>query len=171
VTNSIQISTPDLCDQYEADPQVELQVGVPLLSHYGATQAFCGEISTVKCFEDNSLVAQQVKSAGLGRVLVVDGGASMRCSLLGDQLAAAALENGWAGIVINGCIRDVEIIAPMAIGVMAIASIPLKTVKAGQGTIDIPINFAGVAFSAGHYLYADQTGILVSDSDLLHTNK
>ena len=143
----------------------------PLLSHYGATQAFCGEIGTVKCFEDNSLVAQQVKSAGLGRVLVVDGGASMRCSLLGDQLAAAALENGWAGIVINGCIRDVEIIAPMAIGVMAIASIPLKTVKAGQGTIDIPINFAGVAFSAGHYLYADQTGILVSDSDLLHTNK
>ena len=164
--NSV-ISTPDLCDQYEAD----VQVLEPLLSHYGAVNNFYGSISTVQCFEDNSLVAQQVKSAGLGRVLVVDGGASMRCSLLGDQLAAAALENGWAGIVINGCIRDVEIIAPMAIGVMAIASIPLKTVKAGQGTIDIPINFAGVAFSAGHYLYADQTGILVSDSDLLHTNK
>ena len=169
MTNSIQISTPDLCDQYEADPQVELQVGVPLLSHYGATQAFCGEISTVKCFEDNSLVAQQVKSAGLGRVLVVDGGASMRCSLLGDQLAAAALENGWAGIVINGCIRDVEIIAPMAIGVMAIASIPLKTVKAGKGSLDVPVSFAGADFSPGHYVYADQTGILVSNKNLLKT--
>ena len=169
MTNSIQISTPDLCDQYEADPQVELQVVAPLLSHYGATQAFCGEISAVKCFEDNSLVAQQVKSAGLGRVLVVDGGASMRCSLLGDQLAAAALENGWAGIVINGCIRDVEIIAPMAIGVMAIASIPLKTVKAGKGSLDVPVSFAGADFSPGHYVYADQTGILVSNKNLLKT--
>lgn len=169
MTNSIQISTPDLCDQYETDPQVELQVVAPLLSHYGATQAFCGEIGTVKCFEDNSLVAQQVKSAGLGRVLVVDGGASMRCSLLGDQLAAAALENGWAGIVINGCIRDVEIIAPMAIGVMAIASIPLKTVKAGKGSLDVPVSFAGADFSPGHYVYADQTGILVSNKNLLKT--
>lgn len=169
MTNSIQISTPDLCDQYETDPQFELQVVAPLLSHYGATQAFCGEIGTVKCFEDNSLVAQQVKSAGLGRVLVVDGGASMRCSLLGDQLAAAALENGWAGIVINGCIRDVEIIAPMAIGVMAIASIPLKTVKAGKGSLDVPVSFAGADFSPGHYVYADQTGILVSNKNLLKT--
>ena len=129
--NPLSVSTPDLCDQYEDD----VQVVEPLLSHYGAVSNFYGSISTVQCFEDNSLVAQQVKSPGLGRVLVVDGGASMRCSLLGDQLAAAALSNGWAGIVINGCLRDVEIIAPMAIGIMAIAAIPRKTVKAGKGSL------------------------------------
>ena len=142
--NPLSVSTPDLCDQYEDD----VQVVEPLLSHYGAVSNFYGSISTVQCFEDNSLVAQQVKSPGLGRVLVVDGGASMRCSLLGDQLAAAALSNGWAGIVINGCLRDVEIIAPMSIGIMAIAAIPRKTVKAGKGSLDIPVTFAGVVFVA-----------------------
>ena len=167
MTGNLRLSTPDLCDQYEASADVGLQVVAPLLSHYGAKQEFYGAISTVKCFEDNTLVAQQAKLPGLGRVLVVDGEASMRCSLLGDQLAAAALANGWAGIVINGCLRDVEIIAPMAIGVMAIASIPRKTVKAGKGSLDIPVSFAGTEFSPGHYLYADQTGILVSNKNLL----
>ena len=169
MTDKLLLSTPDLCDQYEASAEVDLQVVAPLLSHYGGKQAFYGAISTVKCFEDNSLVAQQVKSPGLGRVLVVDGQASMRCSLLGDQLAAAALENGWAGIVINGCLRDVEIIAPMPIGVMAIASIPRKTVKAGKGSLDIPVSFAGTEFSPGYYLYVDQTGILVSNKNLFNT--
>lgn len=169
--NTIQISTPDLCDQFEADDQVNLQVLAPLLSHYGAKQTFYGPMCTVQCCDDNSLVAQQVKSPGLGRVLVVDGEASMRCSLLGDQLAAAALNNGWAGIVINGCLRDVEIIAPMPIGVMAIASVPRKTVKAGKGRVDIPVSFGGVVFSPQHYLYADQTGILVSDKHLLTVDK
>ncbi len=168
MTDNLLLSTPDLYDQYEANTEVDLQVAAPLLSHYGGKQAFYGAISTVKCFEDNSLVAQQVKLPGLGRVLVVDGEASMHCSLLGDQLAAAALENGWAGIVINGCLRDVEIITPMAIGVMAIASIPRKTVKAGQGSLDMPVNFAGTTFTPGHYLYADQTGILVSNKNLLN---
>ena len=166
MTDNLPLSTPDLCDQYEGSADVGLQIVTPLLSHYGGQQAFYGAISTVQCFEDNTLVAQQVKLPGLGRVLVVDGEASMRCSLLGDQLAAAALENGWAGIVINGCLRDVEIIAPMAIGVMAIASIPRKTVKAGKGSLDIPVSFAGTEFSPGHYLYADQTGILVSNKKL-----
>lgn len=164
------ISTPDLCDQYEDDTQVDLQIVAPVFSHYSAKQAFCGSISTVQCFEDNSLVAQQVKSAGHGRVLVVDGDASMRCSLLGDQLAAAALKNGWAGIIINGCLRDVEIIAPMPIGIMAIASIPRKTVKAGKGSLDVTVTFAGAVFSPGHYVYADQTGILVSDKNLLSSH-
>ena len=157
------ISTPDLCDQYEAD----MQVVEPLLSHYGAIRNFYGSISTVQCFEDNSLVAQQVNSPGLGRVLVVDGGASIRCSLLGDQLVAAAFKNGWAGIVINGCLRDVEIIASMTIGVMAIAAIPRKTVKAGKGSLDVPVTFAGTVFSPDHYLYADESGILVSEKNVL----
>lgn len=170
MTDNLRLSTPDLCDQYEDNTAVGLQVVAPLLSHYGAKQAFYGPISTVKCFEDNALVAQQVKLPGQGRVLVVDGAASMRCSLLGDQLAAAALANGWAGIVINGCLRDVEIIAPMPIGVMAIASIPRKTVKAGKGTLNIPVSFAGANFIPGHYLYADQTGILVSNKNLLSSH-
>lgn len=163
--NPLSVSTPDLCDQYEDD----VQVLEPLLSHYGAVSNFYGSISTVQCFEDNSLVAQQVKSPGLGRVLVIDGGASMRCSLLGDQLAAAALANGWAGIVINGCLRDVEIIAPMSIGIMAIAAIPRKTVKAGKGSLDMPVTFAGVEFSPGHYLYADQSGVIVAKKNVLQS--
>jgi len=157
------ISTPDLCDEYES----ELTVVQPLFSHFGARTAFYGEISTVRCFEDNSFVAEKVKSPGEGKVLVVDGEASMRCSLLGDQLAAAAIKNGWAGILINGCLRDVEIIAPMELGVIALASIPRKTVKAQQGEVDVPVNFAGAEFVPGHYLYADRTGILVAARALL----
>lgn len=157
------VSTPDLCDEFEA----EVTVVEPLFRHYGGVTAFSGEISTVRCFEDNSFVAEKVKSEGQGKVLVVDGAASMRCSLLGDQLAAAAIDNGWAGILINGCLRDVEIIAPMSLGVMALASIPRKTVKAGQGEVDVPVTFAGSTFTPGHYIYADQTGILVSAKSLL----
>lgn len=156
-------STPDLCDLYES----ELIVVEPLFSHYGGNTSFFGQISTVRCFEDNSLVAEKVKSPGNGKVLVVDGAASLRCSLLGDQLAAAAIDNGWAGILINGALRDVEIIAPMPLGVMALASIPRKTLKAGQGESDCELSFAGAVFTPGHYLYADQTGILVSATALL----
>ena len=98
---------------------------------------------------------------------MVDGGESLRCSLLGDQLTAAAIDNGWSAILINGCLRDVEIIAPMQLVVMALASIPRKTVKAGKGRLNVPVSFAGVTFHPGHYLFADQTGILVSENNLL----
>lgn len=161
------ISTPDLCDLHEAEPDAKLSVVEPMFLHYGGLKAFSGQISTVCCFEDNSKVAEKVKSPGEGKVLVVDGAASMRCSLLGDQLAAAAIKNGWAGILINGCLRDVEIIKPMPLGVMALASIPRKTVKAGQGETDIEVSFAGTRFIPGYYLYADETGILVAAKDLL----
>ena len=160
--NSI-VSTPDLFDQFDQ----EVDVVEPLFKHYGGLKQGYGQITTVTCFEDNSLVAKQVKSPGDGRALVVDGRGSLRCSLLGDQLAAMAIENGWSAILINGCLRDVEIIASMPLVVMALASIPRKTVKAGKGSLNIPVSFAGITFHPEHYLFADETGILVAESNLL----
>ena len=157
------ISTPDLSDQFDQ----QVSIVEPLLKHYGSLKQGYGQITTIDCFEDNSLVVEQVKSPGDGRILVVDGRGSLRCSLLGDQLAAAAIENGWSGILINGCLRDVEIIAPMPLIVMALASIPRKTVKAGKGSLNIPVTFGGVTFHPNHYLFADETGILVSEKNLL----
>ncbi|MBT5078881.1 MAG: ribonuclease E activity regulator RraA [Candidatus Marinimicrobia bacterium] len=157
------ISTPDLSDKFDQ----QVQIVEPLFKHYGGLKQGFGKITTVECFEDNSLVAEQVKLQGKGGVLVVDGGESLRCSLLGDQLTAAAIDNGWSAILINGCLRDVEIIAPMQLVVMALASIPRKTVKAGKGRLNVPVSFAGVTFHPGHYLFADQTGILVSENNLL----
>ena len=152
------ISTPDLCDKYGD----AVQVCKPVFSHYGAVKQFAGEIVTVKCFEDNSMVAEQVRMPGKGKVLVVDGGGSSQRSLLGDNLAGAAIENGWAGIVIYGYLRDVEDIALMPIGVMAMGAIPRKTQKLGQGEVNIPITIAGVSMRPAHYLYADCSGVVVA---------
>jgi regulator of ribonuclease activity A len=160
---AILVSTPDLSDQFDQ----EVDIVQPLFTHYGGIKQGYGQITTVACFEDNSLVAEQVKSPGHGGVLVVDGGASLRCSLLGDQLATIAIENGWSVILINGCLRDLEIIAPMPLVVMALASIPRKTVKAGKGNLNVPISFAGVTFHPGDYLFADETGIIVAKKNLI----
>jgi regulator of ribonuclease activity A len=159
------VSTPDLSDQFS----MEVDIVKPVFTHYGGLKQGYGEIVTVACFEDNSLVAEQLKSPGEGRVLVVDGGGSLRCSLLGDQLASMAIDSGWGPILINGCLRDVGIISPMPIVVMALASIPRKTVKAGKGSLNVPISFAGVTFYPGHHLFVDETGILVSENNLLES--
>ena len=157
------ISTPDLYDQF-ADA---VQVAEPLFSHYGGRRNFSGVVDTVQCFEDNSKVAEKLRRAGHGKVLVVDGAASLRYALLGDQLAAAAIENGWAGICINGCVRDVELLFEMQIGVMALAAVPRKTLKADRGEIDITLRFAGLCCSPGMHLYADENGILLAGTSLL----
>jgi regulator of ribonuclease activity A len=157
------ISTPDLCDEHGDD----IQVADPIFRHYGAHQAFGGEIATIKCFEDNSLVAEAVATEGRGRVLVVDGGGSLRRSLLGDNLAQKAVDNGWAGIVIYGALRDVEEIAPMPLGVMAMASVPRKTEKRGEGQKDIALHFASIHCKLGDYLYADGTGVIVANKKLI----
>lgn len=157
------ISTPDLCDQYGDD----VQVADPIFKHYGGIRRFGGEVMTVKCFEDNSKVAEWVKTPGNGRILVVDGGGSPRRSLLGDNLAAAAVANGWSGIVIYGYLRDVEEIEPMALGVMALGTIPRKTEKRNLGDINIAVTFAGVTIRPGDYLYADGTGMIVAQKALL----
>ena len=155
--------TTDLCDAY-AD---NLQIAEPVFGDFGGRLAFCGAIVTLKLFEDNSLVRSTLEQAGQGQVLVVDGGGSIRCALLGDQLAELAATNGWAGIVINGCIRDSAAIAAIDLGVKALAVHPLKSVKRGTGERDKPVRFADVHFIPGHYLYADEDGLLVSERALL----
>lgn len=157
------ISTPDLCDRF---PDL-VRVVAPILKSYGGVAAFGGPILTVKCFEDNSLVKAQVAQPGQGRVMVVDGGGSLRCALLGDLLAAKALESGWAGLIIHGCIRDVDDIGRMAIGVRALAAVPLKSVRGGQGELDVPVAFGGVTFLPGEHVYADHSGIIVSSRRLV----
>jgi len=132
------------------------------MSNYGGKPAFGGEIVTIKCHEDNSLVARQVDEKGDGKVLVVDGGGSLRCALLGDNLAAKAVYNGWQGIVVYGCIRDVDEIAAMELGVQALATHPLKSVKRDQGLLNEAVTFGGVTFVPGHFVYGDNNGLIVS---------
>jgi regulator of ribonuclease activity A len=162
------IHTAELCDQNEAALQTgTLRVVVPMFRSYGGRRNFHGTMSTLKLFEDNSLVRKALESPGQGRVLVVDGGGSLRCALLGDQLAALGVKNGWAGIVIYGCIRDSLAISAMDIGVLALATHPQKTVKRNIGDAEVPVTFGGVTFQPGRHLYADDDGVLVSDQPLL----
>ena len=157
------ISTPDLCDEHGDS----IQVAEPVFKHYGAIRQFGGEVATVKCFEDNSKVGEMLRTPGKGRILLVDGEGSPRRSLLGDQLVNHALKNRWSGIVIYGYIRDVEEIETMPIGVLALGVIPRKTEKKGVGEVGIAVAFAGLKIKPGDYLYADCSGVIVSDRALL----
>jgi len=154
--------TPDLCDAY---PDL-VQVLEPMFRNFGGRDSFGCQIVTLKCFEDNSLVKEQVELDGKGKVLVVDGGGSLRCALLGDMLAEKAAKNGWEGLVIYGCVRDVDILIQTDVGVQALASHPKKSNKRGIGELDVPVTFAGVTFRSGEYVYADNNGVLVSPSPL-----
>ena len=127
---------------------------------------FSGQVATVRCFESNPLVRKTLEEAGNGRVLVVDGGGSLRCALLGDSVAALACENGWSGLVLNGCVRDSEDIGKMPLGVKALATYPLKSFKSSGALRDIPVRFAGVTFKPGEWLYADGDGIIVSTTEI-----
>lgn len=158
------IQTADLCDQHEEGVRVADPIG---LRSFGGRAAFGGPISTLKVFEDNSLVRSALEGAGNGRVLVVDAGGSMRCAMVGDQLAVLGVKNGWAGIVVYGCIRDSHAISQMDIGVLALGTHPRKSIKKGVGETDIPVRFAGLTFTADEYLYADHDGIVVSSEPLL----
>jgi len=153
------LKTTDLCDEHSDD----LRIMAPIFLDYGGVKAFGGLVSTVKVFEDNSLVRAAVEEPGKGRVLVVDGGGSLRCALLGDNLAELGRGNGWSGMVIYGCIRDSAAIAGIAVGVKALNTNPLKSVKKGEGERDVPVTFAGVTVHPGDYLYADQDGIVLSE--------
>ena len=155
-------TTPDICDEYSDN----LQVLDPVFTEYGGREKFYGEIVTVKCFEDNSLVKQTLAGDGHGKVLVVDGGGSFRCALLGDMLGAMAAENGWQGVLVNGCVRDVEVLKSIDIGVRSLCCHPLKSHKRNVGQHDVPVRFAGVHFEPGEYLYADENGIVVSKKNL-----
>lgn len=151
-------STADLCDAHEG----KVSVAAPIFRSCGGKIAFHGRIATLKLFEDNGLVRKTLDTPGEGRVLVIDGGGSLRCALLGDQLAALAVKNNWAGIVIWGCIRDSVAISTMSLGVLALATHPQKTVKKNLGDAEVTVNFAGIDFNPGEWLYADPDGLVVS---------
>jgi len=155
-------STPDLCDQY---PEL-VQAVEPMFSNFGGRERFGGQVVTVKCFEDNSRVKELVATPGNDRVMVVDAGGSMRRACLGDMLAEKASVNGWSGIIIYGCIRDVDEIMATDIGVQALGVHPIKTEKKGIGEIDLAVTFGGVTFNSGDYVYADNNGIIVSPEKL-----
>ena len=155
-------STPDLCD---ANPDV--RVVEPMFNNFGGKMTFGGEIVTIKCFEDNSRVKECASQPGEGKVMVVDGGGSLRRALLGDMIAETAMKNGWQGFIIYGCIRDVDDIASFDIGVQALATIPMKTERRGIGDHNSPVTFGGVTFTPGEYVYADNNGVIVSKRQLL----
>ena len=154
--------TCDLCDE---NPSL-VRIVEPIFNNYGGKPAFYGEIVTVKCHEDNSVVKENVGKPGDGKVMVVDGGGSLRCALLGDMLAAKAAENGWAGLIIYGCIRDVDEIGQTDLGVQALRTIPIKSNRKGRGDLNVPVSFGGVTFHPGEYVYADNNGIIVSAEPL-----
>ncbi|MDR2244757.1 MAG: ribonuclease E activity regulator RraA [Burkholderiales bacterium] len=156
------LKTTDLCDQFENVPDVSLQVVAPMFKCFGKKRAFSGKIVTLKIFEDNSLVREALNENGDGQVLVVDGGGSMRCALLGDQLGILAEKNGWQGVVVYGCIRDSADIDQLDIGVRALDTHPKKSVKKGIGEKNSVVNFGGVTFTPGHWLCADADGVIVA---------
>jgi regulator of ribonuclease activity A len=155
--------TADLCDDYSDS----LQVVTPMFQAFGGNARFSGTIQTVKIFEDNVFVREMLSEQVNGDILVVDGGGSLRCALLGDMLAEMGYKNGWAGVVVYGCIRDSFDINAMPIGVRAIQTNPLKSIKKGWGDKNIPVTFAGATFNPGEYLYADEDGIILSKQALI----
>jgi len=154
--------TADLCDQFGE----RLSVLAPMFRNFGGARRFGGRIATLKCFEDNSLVREIFSEPGQGQVLVIDGGGSFRCALVGDQLAALAVKNGWAGAVVYGCIRDSEAIREMPLGLMALAAHPQKSVKRGVGERGVALQFGAVSFHQGDWLYADEDGIVLAPEPL-----
>ncbi len=158
------IQTADLCDEHGDRVHVVSPMGFRSL---GGRPSLGGPITTLKAFEDNTLVRTALEEPGNGRVLVVDGGGSMRCAMVGDQLAALGVENGWAGILVYGCIRDSAAISAMDIGVFALGTHPRKTIKKGVGERDIPVTFGGQTFTPGHFVYADADGVILSETALL----
>ncbi|MGM0522057.1 MAG: ribonuclease E activity regulator RraA [Pseudomonadota bacterium] len=159
--NTNDIVTPDICDSYPDVAVIE-----PLFANFGGLDAFGGPVRTIKCFEDNSMVKQAVAEPGAGAVLVVDAGGSYRCAMLGDMLAEQAVENGWAGVVMYGCVRDVDILATLSLGVQALGSHPRKSEKRGEGQRDIAVTFAGVTIEPEQWLYADNNGIVIAKERL-----
>ncbi len=168
------MSTPAFvtCDLLDDHPEHDFQVVSPSIDgkffkSYGAIKSFGGQVVTVKCFEDNSRVKELLATDGQGKVLVVDGGASMRCALMGDMIAESAVNNHWSGVIIYGCVRDVDAIAELNLGVHALAAIPQKSNRKGLGEVDISLSFGGVTVQSGDYVYADNNGIIIAKEKLV----
>lgn len=160
-------ATCDLCDEHKNNTDGDFRVLPPVFKDYGRQIKFSGQVSTVKCFEDNTLVKAAVDSPGLGRVLVVDGGASLRRALVGGNLGKAAAKNGWAGVVVDGCVRDSAELAECDVGIRALALMPLPTEKRQEGQSDVAVQIQGVWVRPGDWLYADEDGIVVASRPLI----
>ena len=160
------MSTPfpvtDLCDAFSD----QLQIAEPIFADFGGELGFAGPIHTLKVFEDNTFVRAELEKPGEGRVLVVDGGGSLRCALLGGNLAKLAEDNDWSGVVVYGCVRDVEEIDACKVGVKALAPHPLKSRKQNIGEIGLDVHFAGIKFRQGDWLYADADGLITATKQL-----
>ncbi|MBX3620266.1 MAG: ribonuclease E activity regulator RraA [Rhizobacter sp.] len=160
-------ATCDLCDAHKNDSDGAFRVLPPVFHDYGKRHKFSGRVATVKCFEDNTLVKAALDTPGEGRVLVVDGGASLRRALVGGNLGAAGAKNGWAGIVVDGCVRDSAELAACDLGIRALALMPLPTEKRNEGQRDVAVQIQGVWVRPGDWLYADEDGIAVSTAALV----
>ena len=156
------IAVADLCDAHHD----KIKLAEPIFKQFGKKTSISGSIVTVKVFEDNVLVKKALETIPEGSLLVVDGGASKRCALMGDNLAAIAVNRKLAGVIINGCIRDSAEINAMDIGVFALGTNPFKSIKEGKGQQNIPVQFAGLNWQPGYFAYADSDGIIISENKL-----
>ena len=159
----MQFTTADLCDAHES----QIQVAEPVFRSYGRLSRFSGPAATIKVFEDNSRVRQSLEEPGQGRVLVIDGGGSLRCALVGDQLARLAMSNNWAGLVIFGCVRDSKEIDEMPLGIKALNTIPRKSIKRGEGERDVAVTFASITVHPGDFVYSDEDGLVIASTKLV----
>jgi regulator of ribonuclease activity A len=159
----VDFTTADLCDAYASS----VQVAQPLFREYGGIEKFAGPVETLRVRDDNTLVRAALETVGQGRVLVIDGAASMKCALVGGRLATLAATNGWAGVIVNGCIRDVVEIRELRVGIRALNAVPMRSEKNGEGERGGSLSFAGVTFAPGDFVYADADGILVARSKLV----
>jgi regulator of ribonuclease activity A len=159
----VEFTTADLCDAFPG----LVQVAEPLFREYGGLEKFAGPIETVRVHEDNTLVRETLETRGRGRVLVVDGGGSLKCALVGGRLATLAQSNGWSGVIVNGCIRDAMEIRQLRVGIRALNAVPMRSGKNAAGERGGTLSFAGVTFAPGRFIYADSDGVLVAGRDLL----
>ena len=157
----MQFTTPDLSDAYP-----DTQALAPILKNLGGKKTFWGKIETLQCPDDNSFVKELLNTQGKGKVLVVDANGISTVALLGDMIAEAGVENNWSGIVINGYVRDIDILGKLDIGVQALGTMPVRSEKKNQGQLGIDITFGGITFSRGNYIYADNNGLLLSKEEL-----
>jgi regulator of ribonuclease activity A len=155
-------STPELCDAHGD----AVRVAEPVFRDFGGARRFSGEVETLRVFEDNALVRSALETPGRGRVLVVDGGGSVRTALVGGNLAALAARNGWSGIVVYGAVRDVAELGAAPVGIKALAASPRKSTRAGAGERGVEVKLAGISVAPGNFLWADEDGLLVADQAL-----
>lgn len=158
----MEYNTSLLCDIYAET----IDVVEPLLTNFGGRSSFAGEVVTIKCFESVGLIYKTLEENGAGKVLLIDGGGSLRRALINAHIAELAVENDWEGIVVNGCIREVDALEELDIGIQAITAIPVGAEDNEVGDLNVPVNFAGVSFLPEDILYADSTGIVISPEPL-----